>query len=53
MATPVNWRQDEDVIIAGSVSDDGARKTYPDGLEGAAALHPHRGPARLIGSGAR
>jgi alkyl hydroperoxide reductase subunit AhpC len=31
VATPVNWRQGEDVIIAGSVSDDEARKTYPDG----------------------
>ena len=31
VATPVNWKQGEDVIIAGSVSDDDARKTYPDG----------------------
>ena len=31
VATPVNWKQGEDVIIAGSVSDDEARKTYPDG----------------------
>jgi thioredoxin-dependent peroxiredoxin len=31
VATPVNWRQGEDVIIAGSVSDDDARTTYPDG----------------------
>jgi len=31
VATPVNWRQGEDVIIAGSVSDDEARQTYPDG----------------------
>ncbi len=31
VATPVNWRQGEDVVIAGSVSDDEARKTYPDG----------------------
>jgi thioredoxin-dependent peroxiredoxin len=29
VATPVNWRQGEDVIIAGSVSDDEAKKTYP------------------------
>ena len=28
---PANWKQGEDVIIAGSVSDDAARKTYPDG----------------------
>src|SRR5215213_3209719 len=31
VATPVNWKQGEDVIIAGSVSDEDARKTYPDG----------------------
>ena len=31
VATPVNWKQGEDVIIAGSVSDDDARKTYPGG----------------------
>lgn len=31
VATPVNWKQGEDVIIAGSVSDDDARKAYPNG----------------------
>jgi alkyl hydroperoxide reductase subunit AhpC len=31
VATPVNWRQGEDVIIAGSVSDEDAKKTYPQG----------------------
>jgi alkyl hydroperoxide reductase subunit AhpC len=31
VATPVNWQQGDDVIIAGSVSDDEARKTYPEG----------------------
>ena len=31
VATPVNWRQGDDVIIAGSVSDEDARKTYPQG----------------------
>jgi thioredoxin-dependent peroxiredoxin len=31
VATPVNWQQGEDVIIAGSVSDDDAKKTYPQG----------------------
>jgi alkyl hydroperoxide reductase subunit AhpC len=33
VSTPVNWRQGEDVIIAGSVSDDEAKETYPDGWE--------------------
>ena len=31
VATPVNWKQGDDVIIAGSVSDDDAKKTYPNG----------------------
>jgi alkyl hydroperoxide reductase subunit AhpC len=31
VATPGNWKQGEDVIIAGSVSDEEARKTYPQG----------------------
>jgi alkyl hydroperoxide reductase subunit AhpC len=31
VATPVNWRNGEDVIIAGSVSDDEAKDTYPEG----------------------
>ena len=31
VATPVNWKHGEDVIIAGSVSDDEAKKIYPDG----------------------
>jgi thioredoxin-dependent peroxiredoxin len=33
VSTPVNWKQGEDVIIAGSVSDDEARETYPEGWE--------------------
>jgi alkyl hydroperoxide reductase subunit AhpC len=31
VATPANWMPGEDVIIAGSVSDEDARKTYPEG----------------------
>jgi alkyl hydroperoxide reductase subunit AhpC len=31
VATPANWQQGEDVIIAGSVSDEEARQAYPDG----------------------
>ena len=30
VATPVNWKPGEDVIVAGSVSDDDARKQYGD-----------------------
>jgi thioredoxin-dependent peroxiredoxin len=33
VATPAQWQQGEDVIIAGSVSDDEAREKYPDGWE--------------------
>ena len=33
MATPVNWKQGEDVIIAGSVSDEDAKKKYPQGYK--------------------
>jgi len=33
VATPANWQLGDDVIIAGSVSDDEARETYPDGWE--------------------
>ena len=31
VATPVNWKQGEDVIIAGSVSNDEAKLKYPGG----------------------
>jgi alkyl hydroperoxide reductase subunit AhpC len=31
VATPVNWKTGEDVIIAGSVSDEEAKKIYPKG----------------------
>ena len=33
VSTPVNWKSGEDVIIAGSVSDEEARETYPDGWQ--------------------
>ena len=33
VATPVNWKPGEDVIIAGSVSDEEAKEKYPDGWE--------------------
>jgi thioredoxin-dependent peroxiredoxin len=31
VATPANWKQGEDVVISGSVSDEEAKKTYPQG----------------------
>ena len=48
VATPVNWKHGEDVIIAGSVSDDDAKQDLSARLEIAAALHPHRAAAGLI-----
>ena len=33
VATPVNWKHGDDVIIVPSVSDDDARKKYPDGFK--------------------
>jgi alkyl hydroperoxide reductase subunit AhpC len=33
VATPVNWKRGEDVIIAGSVSDEEAKQTYPEGFK--------------------
>jgi alkyl hydroperoxide reductase subunit AhpC len=31
VATPANWKQGEEVILAGSVTDEEAKKLYPDG----------------------
>ena len=31
VSTPVNWKNGDDVIISGSVSDEEAKKTYPGG----------------------
>ena len=33
VATPANWKQGEDVIIAGSVTDDEAKKIWPQGFK--------------------
>ena len=33
VSTPVNWKNGEDVVIAGSVSDDQATEIWPDGWE--------------------
>ena len=32
-STPVNWKEGEDVIISGSVSDEAARELWPEGWE--------------------
>jgi thioredoxin-dependent peroxiredoxin len=33
VSTPVNWQQGDDVIIAGSVTDDQARELWPEGWD--------------------
>ena len=33
VATPANWQQGDDVIIAGSVSDEAAKELWPEGWE--------------------
>lgn len=33
VATPVNWKMGEDVIISGAVSDEAARAKYPEGFK--------------------
>ncbi len=33
VSTPVNWKEGEDVIIAGSVNDEQARELWPEGWE--------------------
>ena len=43
----MNWKQGEDVIIAGSVSDEEAKETYPEGWEAPQAVHPDRAAAAI------
>jgi alkyl hydroperoxide reductase subunit AhpC len=33
VSTPANWKQGEDVIISGAVSDEEAKKIYPAGFK--------------------
>ena len=33
VATPVNWKNGDDVIIPTSVSDEDAKKKYPEGFK--------------------
>jgi hypothetical protein len=38
VATPAQWKQGEDVIIAGSVNDEAAKEIWPDGWD---AVRPY------------
>ena len=52
VATPVNWTPGEDVIIAGSVSDEQARQKYPEGWKAPRPyLRSCRHPRRAQSSG--
>ena len=50
VATPVNWKNGEDVIIVPAVSDEQAKAKYPERLEGAEALPAHRPAAEVSSS---
>ena len=43
----MNWKPGEDVIIAGSVSDEEAKQKYPDGWKTPQALPAHRAAAEV------
>ena len=47
VATPVNWKHGEDVIIVPAVNDEAAKAKYPERLEGAEALPAHRADAEV------
>ena len=47
VATPVNWKPGEDVIIAGSVSNDQAKEIFGE-WEFAEALHQDRASALIL-----
>jgi alkyl hydroperoxide reductase subunit AhpC len=46
VATPANWRQGEEVIIAGSVADEEAKRLFPQGWR---APRPYLRITRLAG----
>ena len=52
VSTPVNWKPGEDVVIAGSVTDDQARELWPDGWDVTQALHQDRPGPELSRRGA-
>ena len=53
VSTPVNWKQGEDVIIAGSVSNDEAREVFGEWEEPKPYIRIVPQPATRVGDGAR
>jgi thioredoxin-dependent peroxiredoxin len=51
VATPVNWKRGEDVIIVGTVSDEEAKKTYPQGWKAPRPYYPRRAAAERVSEG--
>ena len=50
VATPVNWQKGEDVIIAGSVSDEPAKESGPDGWKSPSRYPDRARPERQVGN---
>lgn len=49
VATPANWKVGDEVIIAGSVTDEAAKSIYPDGWpETVPPLHPAARKGRAV-----
>ena len=45
VSTPVNWKNGEDVFLLASVTEDDAKKKYPEGWRSPRAVHAHRSSA--------
>ena len=52
LATPVNWKQGEDVIIAGSVTNDEAKQIFGDWTEPKPYIRIVPAPATRVDEGA-
>ena len=50
VATPVNWKVGEDVIIVASVTDEAAREKYPEGWKTVKPVPAHRAAAAHLTS---
>jgi hypothetical protein len=48
VATPVNWKQGDDVVIVPSIQDPGAGRALPQGLQGREALPAHHAAAEQV-----